>query len=56
MWKGTTEWFGIAEGDEMNKVLPMHHNFPATSLHGKSELFVTDEIAGGSSSGQTLFT
>lgn len=56
MWKGTTEWFGIAEGDEMNKVLPMHQNFPATSLYGKSELFVADEIAGGSSSGQTLFT
>lgn len=27
MWKGTAEWFGILEGDEMNKVLPMHQTF-----------------------------
>jgi hypothetical protein len=42
MWKGTAEWFGIAEGDEMDRVLPMHKNFPSNKIYGKSELFVAD--------------
>ncbi|KAL7498783.1 hypothetical protein ACHAWT_008793 [Skeletonema menzelii] len=28
MWKGTAEWFGVDDGAEMLKVLPMHLNFP----------------------------
>lgn len=55
MWKGTAEWFGILEGEEMNKVLPMHQNFPVEKLYGKSDLFDADEVASGSS-GQSLFT
>lgn len=50
MWKGTAEWFGISEGDEMDKVLPMHKNF--ASLYSKSDLFVADESAAG---GESLF-
>jgi uncharacterized protein (DUF1501 family) len=50
MWKGTAEWFGISEGDEMDKVLPMNKNF--ASLYSKSDLFVADESAAG---GESLF-
>jgi hypothetical protein len=40
MWHGTAEWFGIpANSPSMDKVLPMHRNFPATSLYNKAELF-----------------
>jgi uncharacterized protein (DUF1501 family) len=28
MWRGVAEWFGIDDGPEMDKVLPMHMNFP----------------------------
>jgi uncharacterized protein (DUF1501 family) len=39
MWHGTAEWLGIAPGEEMDKVLPMHKNFPdktypAAELYG----------------------
>ena len=44
MWKGTAEWFGVTEG-EMDKVLPMHKNFPSSKIYNKSQLFVAD--AGG---------
>lgn len=41
MWKGAAEWFGIpATGPEMEKVLPMHKNFPPELLYGKDDLFV----------------
>ena len=37
---GVAEWFGIPEGAEgMDKVLPMHKNFPADALYGKDDLF-----------------
>ena len=40
MWKGTAEWFGIpATGPEMDKVLPMHKNFPQGILYNESDLF-----------------
>jgi len=39
-WKGTAEWFGIpATGPEMDKVLPMHNNFPQEMLYNKTVLF-----------------
>jgi len=28
MWRGAAEWFGVDDGPEMDKVLPMHMNFP----------------------------
>ncbi|KAL7543207.1 hypothetical protein ACHAXR_012486, partial [Thalassiosira sp. AJA248-18] len=40
MWKGTAEWFGVpAAGPDMEKVLPMHNNFPDDLLYGKEQLF-----------------
>ena len=42
MWKGTAEWFGVADGEEMEKVLPLHKNFPSSKIYGKSELFVDE--------------
>merc|ERR1711982_305797 len=40
MWKGTAEWFGIpAAGPEMDKVLPMHKNFPQEMLYNQTMLF-----------------
>lgn len=39
MWKGTAEWFGIDEGPEMDKVLPLHSNFPADKLYSASDLY-----------------
>jgi hypothetical protein len=37
---GVAEWFGIPEGAEgMDKVLPMHKNFPPSSLYNKTVLF-----------------
>lgn len=40
MWYGVAEWFGIpSHGPEMDKVLPMHMNFPASKLYGKETLF-----------------
>jgi uncharacterized protein (DUF1501 family) len=47
MWKGVAEWFGVAEGAEMDKVLPMHTNFPSNRIYGKSELFVVEPAAAG---------
>ena len=44
MWKGTAEWFGVSAG-EMEKVLPMHKNFPSSKIYDKSQLFVADEVA-----------
>ena len=41
MWLGVAEWFGVPLGSpEMEKVLPMHSNFPASSLYDASELFL----------------
>ena len=39
MWKGTATWFGIEEGPEMDKVLPMHSNFPGKT-YSAEELYV----------------
>jgi len=40
MWHGTAEWFGIPPNSpSMDKVLPMHKNFPASSLYNKAALF-----------------
>lgn len=40
MWFGVAEWFGIpATGPGMDKVLPMHKNFPSDKLYGKGDLF-----------------
>jgi uncharacterized protein (DUF1501 family) len=40
VWKGTAEWFGIpATGLGMDKVLPMHKNFPSHLLYGEDDLF-----------------
>ena len=40
MWKGTAEWFGIpATGPAMDKVLPMHKNFPQEMLFNETMLF-----------------
>lgn len=40
MWKGTAEWFGVpASGPDMDKVLPMHKNFPSELLYDKKQLF-----------------
>ena len=39
MWKGTAAWFGIEEGPEMGKVLPMHSNFPGKT-YSAAELYV----------------
>jgi len=39
-WFGVAEWFGIpATGPGMEKVLPMHKNFPSSMLFGKEDLF-----------------
>ena len=41
MWKGTAEWFGIPpDTPEMDKVLPMHGNFPPETLLSEADLFV----------------
>ena len=39
MWKGTAEWFGIDNGPEMEKVLPMHTNFPGKT-YSAADLYV----------------
>eukprot|EP00581_Thalassiosira_minuscula_P029694 CAMPEP_0183762116 /NCGR_PEP_ID=MMETSP0739-20130205/8867_1 /TAXON_ID=385413 /ORGANISM="Thalassiosira miniscula, Strain CCMP1093" /LENGTH=334 /DNA_ID=CAMNT_0026000357 /DNA_START=17 /DNA_END=1018 /DNA_ORIENTATION=+ len=40
MWKGTCEWFGIlGAGPGMDKVLPMHRNFPPSALYNEADLF-----------------
>jgi uncharacterized protein (DUF1501 family) len=40
MWYGTASWFGIpVGGPEMDKVLPMHKNFPTTTLYDEAKLF-----------------
>ncbi|KAL7542499.1 hypothetical protein ACHAXR_011825, partial [Thalassiosira sp. AJA248-18] len=40
MWFGVAEWFGIpANGAEMDKVLPLHKNFPPSKLYSKEDLF-----------------
>jgi len=41
MLKGTAEWFGVGSSD-MDKVLPMHKNFPPELIYGKDDLFVND--------------
>mmetsp|Transcript_2571 Transcript_2571/g.3796 ORF Transcript_2571/g.3796 Transcript_2571/m.3796 type:complete len:532 (+) Transcript_2571:492-2087(+) len=38
MWKGTAEWFGIEDGPEMDKVLPMHENFPG-KIYNRTDLY-----------------
>jgi len=46
VWKGTAEWFGIpAAGTGMNKVLPMHKNFPLSALFSQADLFNPPIIA-----------
>ena len=50
MWKGTAGWFGVPEGPDMEKVLPMHTNFPSHLLYDKEDLFhVLGENNGGTS-------
>ena len=40
MWLGVCEWFGIpATGEAMDKILPMHKNFPSELLYNKDDLF-----------------
>ncbi|KAL7538192.1 hypothetical protein ACHAXR_008354 [Thalassiosira sp. AJA248-18] len=39
IWKGTAEWFGVTSSD-IDKVLPMHKNFPPELLYGRDDLFV----------------
>lgn len=40
MWKPVVEWFGIAPNSpEMDKVLPMHKNFPAGKLYSEADFF-----------------
>lgn len=39
MWKGVAEWFGITPAG-MDKVLPMHRNFPPDKIYNASDLFV----------------
>ena len=39
MWYGTAGWFGVPEGPDMEKVLPMHTNFPSELLYDKEQLF-----------------
>jgi len=42
MWLGTAEWFGIpANSAAMDKVLPMHKNFPESLLYNETVLFNT---------------
>jgi len=42
MWKGAAEWFGVSS-DDMDKVLPMHKQFPPELLYGERDLFVTNQ-------------
>lgn len=45
MWKGVAEWFGIEPDSwEMDKVLPMHKNFPANILYNETDLFVAPSL------------
>ena len=53
MWKGTAEWFGIPT-QEMDKVLPMHGNFPSETLLTKEDLFVAP-ASGGQAPASNLF-
>merc|ERR1719253_144404 len=40
MWLGVSEWFGVpSNSPEMEKVLPLHTNFPPEKLYGKADLF-----------------
>lgn len=40
IWKGVAEWFGVPPtGPDMDKVLPIHNNFPSDMLFGKADLF-----------------
>jgi len=51
MWKGVAEWFGVpAEGAGMDKVLPMHKNFPSDKLYNKNQLF---DVLGSDGDGST---
>ena len=51
MWKGTAEWFGIpAAGPEMDKVLPIHKNFPQEMLYNQTMLFNLPSSISSSSS------
>lgn len=38
MWKGVAQWFGISAA-ELDKVLPMHQNFPPEILYNETDLF-----------------
>ena len=41
MWYGVAEWFGVnATSPDMDKVLPMHKNFPSDVLYDKNQLFL----------------
>ena len=48
MWLGVSQWFGINESG-MDKVLPMHRNFPSDLLYSSDELFSTSGSSGQSS-------
>ncbi|KAL7542550.1 hypothetical protein ACHAXR_011864 [Thalassiosira sp. AJA248-18] len=40
MWKPLAEWFGVnATGPDMDKVLPMHKNFPQELLYNETDVF-----------------
>ena len=55
-WKGTAEWFGIpATGPGMNKILPMHQNFPSSSLFSEADLFNPPAVASAPAASSQLF-
>ena len=40
MWLGVAQWFGVPQDSvAMDKVLPMHKNFPNETLFDKTKLF-----------------
>ena len=39
MWLGVAQWFGVPDSVSMEKVLPMHKNFPNETLFDKTKLF-----------------
>lgn len=50
MLHSVAEWFGVpANSAEMDKVLPMHKNFPLEKIFGKDDLFVCTGVNCGES-------
>ena len=45
IWNGVTEWLGVADSKEKDKILPNLVSFPTDVLYTNKELFVENSVA-----------